>query len=297
MFRSSKRIKRSRARIDSSPVSSRTTKAPSKPSWRNSELTPSVCLPFVSHSFSPAHPFGTTTQQSTQQYHLDLIRHYENILLSFPSQPIGQNQPLPSAAEPAEPSIDPLHLSLSLSHLASLIRKALRSLQGEDPEDGSSPLLFPTPTDNDDLASLASQLSSLNFPHSAYSSASASGSTRSYSTNSSTLDSPPLPPSTPRHTRDESEGGYIGKSATTSPHHLPTTSSSSLVPSPPKPGETLLPDLLPRKIVRDDALEAEIELEALRTENEELRRMLGISKSQEEVGGAESYGAAVDDIN
>lgn len=175
------------------------------------------------------------------------MRHYENILLSLP------NQSTDSPDSPTGATIDPLHLSLSLSHLASLIRKALRSLQGEDPEDTTSPLIFPASSSapSDAFASLAAF----------------------------------LPPSAPRPARDESEGGYIGRSASTAPHHIPTTSTSSLVSSPPKPGALPLPkeDAVEIKMKEqglgpvDEALEREIELEALRRENEELRRLLGIS--------------------
>lgn len=268
----------------------------------------------------------TMRQQSSQQHHLDLIRHYEDILLSLPSAPSLWLAAAPGAAAPPsdapvlEPSIDPLHLSLSLSHLASLIRKALRSLQGEDPEDGRSPLLVPSSSssscssiDEDEepsLSSLSSQLSALAMSSSSLSSSSAS------SSSSSPPSSPPLHPATPRkpnaHTRDPSEGGYIGLTASTSPHHLPTTSTSSLVDTPPRAmsgpagvvegGEAGLAkeeisslnlrDRASRgrgsetssrgggrgRRVRDEAMESEIELEALRRENEELRRLLGISE-------------------
>ena len=184
------------------------------------------------------------------------MRHYENILLSLP------NAQTDSPDSPTGSTIDPLHLSLSLSHLASLIRKALRSLQGEDPDDTTSPLIFPSSSSappSDAFASLAAF----------------------------------LPPPQQRPTRDESEGGYIGRSATTAPHHIPTTSTSSLVSSPPKPGAIPLPkeDAVEIKMKEqglgpvDEALEREIELEALRRENEELRRLLGISGIDEPDAG------------
>lgn len=88
--------------------------------------------------------------------------------------------------------------------------------------------------------------------------------------------------------RDESEGGYIGKAASTRPHYIHTTSTSSLVASPPKPGAAPLgPDevALSKGLGPvDDALEREIEVEALRKENMELRRLLGISAEGEQVG-------------
>lgn len=85
--------------------------------------------------------------------------------------------------------------------------------------------------------------------------------------------------------RDESEGGYIGRSASTSPHHIPTTSTSSLVASPPKAGASpllLFSSTKPGPV--DEAMEREIELEALRKENEELRRLLGIGGDYDQVG-------------
>lgn len=85
--------------------------------------------------------------------------------------------------------------------------------------------------------------------------------------------------------RDESEGGYIGKAASTKPHYQHTTSTSSLVASPPKPGAA---PLAPEEVALskglgpvDEALEREIEMEALRKENIELRRLLGISAEGE----------------
>lgn len=164
-----------------------------------------------------------------------------------------------------------MHLSLSLAHLASLIRKALRSLQGEDPEDSSSPLLFPSGSDpnggvvddgttrSDDLEALAARLSS-------------------------------ALPTSKANRRDESEGGYIGRDASTRPHYIPTTSTSSLVSSPPRPGTVPLPketSAINELGPVDEALEREIEFEALRRENEELRRLLGISTLELEGRGSE----------
>lgn len=226
---------------------------------------------------------------ATQQHHLDLIRHYEGILLALPAAPPSPDAPT------AEPSLDAIHLSLSLAHLASLIRKALRSLQGEDPEDSSSPMLLPSgagsvrssraPSEadseagdwaashDDDLDNIASQLSS-SFAGLGL------GVGLPVTGGSSTL----LPS---RPGRDESEGGYIGKAASTRPHYIHTTSTSSLVASPPKPGDA---PLAPEEVALsqglgpvDDALEREIEVEALRKENVELRRLLGISADGGEI--------------
>lgn len=101
-----------------------------------------------------------------------------------------------------------------------------------------------------------------------------------------------------REQRDVSTGGYIGRTASTNPHYIPTTSTSSLVSSPPRPsssaststsGEGAAGGTRHDAELRgpvDDALEREIELEQLRRENEELRRLLGISvEMQEGLGG------------
>ncbi|KAL8293587.1 hypothetical protein RQP46_000288 [Phenoliferia psychrophenolica] len=184
---------------------------------------------------------------ATQQHHLDLVRHYESILLALPSSTTD------SPDSPTGATIDPLHLSLSLAHLASLIRKALRSIQGEDPDDTTSPLIFPSSSSSSQSSSSDPQ--SQSSPLDALSSLSAA------------FLPPPLVARPPP--RDESSGGYIGRSATTAPHHIPTTSTSSLVSSPPKPGAIPLPREEAQEIKRkeqglgpvDEALEREIELE------------------------------------
>lgn len=143
-----------------------------------------------------------------------MIRHYENLLAQLDEQ---------QANNALEEEYDPLQVSLSLSHISSLIRKALRSLQGEDPEseETSSPLIA---TKDGSAAAQAAR-------------------------------------------RDRSVGGYIGKTATTDPHHEPTTSTSNLVDR--RDIDTL------HSI--DDALDREAEIEALRRENEILRHMLDIA--------------------
>ncbi|KAI5480752.1 hypothetical protein MNV49_007158 [Pseudohyphozyma bogoriensis] len=198
---------------------------------------------------------------ATQQHHLDLVRHYESILLSLPT-----SLPSPDSSSDSN-TIDPLHLQLSLAHLASLIRKALRSLQGEDPEDSTSPLIFP-----------AGNAASASTSAATAAAASISGVAAGLGLVGAEAEeleyALPLP--TQKPARDESEGGYIGKSASTNPHYIPTTSTSSLVASPPKEGEKPLPKV--KKLgPLDEALEREVEIEALRRENEELRRLLGIS--------------------
>lgn len=226
---------------------------------------------------------------ATQQHHLDLTRHYEGLLLSLPPNVLDSTNNNSSSNNPesielssssSNGGIDPLHLQLSLSHLAQLIRKALRSLQGEDPEEvTSSPML----TGQDGIESIERAFGSLGLGT-----------------------QPNL-----KSRRDESEGGYIGLNASTKPHWIHTTSTSNLVDTPegsPNHQTTSLPNALnndnestssttsdqsmisgrtqsrPGKKNElgplDDALEREIEMEALRTENDELRRLLGISVDQ-----------------
>ncbi|GAA5910551.1 hypothetical protein JCM6882_008554 [Rhodosporidiobolus microsporus] len=263
---------------------------------------------------------------ATQQHHLDLIRHYESLLLSMPvtipPPPEGATDP----SNPEAPALDPLHLQLSLSHLASLLRKALRAMNGEDPEDSTSPLLQPQSVDGA-IDSLTNHLSGLSLPRqrrgsdesiSGFSSISSlsnlsaisltpsdSISTAGDDPSSSSAASDSKPPSsseeshlhallashhpsTSRTRPTESEGGYISRSATTAPHYLPTTSTSSLVGSPPKPGAPIL-ERTAEELMRarglgplDEALQREAEVEALRRENEELKKALGIAGVDEE---------------
>ncbi|GAA6063635.1 hypothetical protein JCM10212_002596 [Sporobolomyces blumeae] len=249
---------------------------------------------------------------ATQQHHLELTRHYESLLLSMP---VTVPEPDPSDPDSAPP-IDPLHLQLSLAHLSSLIRKALRALQGEDPEDSTSPLLLPVGStspfdhlrDSTDRASalassVASGRSSTAFLHPAsFSSlqqaadrASDSASTSSASSiasyassgaesdlsseHSALLLASHHPPSSRTPLHDPASGGYIGRRATSDPLYIPTTSTSSLVASPPKPGQPIDPDQVARSRglgPLDDALDREVEIEALRRENLELKKLLGI---------------------
>lgn len=221
----------------------------------------------------------------------------------------------PSNAE--APPINPLHLQLSLSHLASLVRKALRALQGEDPEDSTSPLLLPMgigqaaealskafpggdgsagagagdslagpPSPTSSIASFSSIASSaLHAPPSAY----GGEGTGPGADGSGASDLDRLlashHPSTARSRTLESEGGYISRTATSDPHYVPTTSTSSLVASPPLPGQP--PAARDEMALRglgplDEPLQREIELEALRRENDELKRLLGIAEEVEE---------------
>ncbi|KAK4051077.1 hypothetical protein OIO90_004817 [Microbotryomycetes sp. JL221] len=260
---------------------------------------------------------------ATQQHHLDLVRHYENMLLSMPNlDPTAalaggsgsQGAPSSSSGALDSPSsqepLDPLQLHMSLLHLGSLIRKALRCMQGEDPDDVDSPMLAPSSIQEASSFFKILMPDRNNSIDSASSNVSESGSEESSSARE------------PRHVttlsrdnkRDVSEGGYIGRSASTNPHYIPTTSTSSLIGSPPSQPtdltsggaahlgingiglagrasgvgpedirgsasvehQSLLNDLLRGPI--DEALEREIQIEQLRQENEQLRRLLGISE-------------------
>ncbi|GAA6000114.1 hypothetical protein JCM10207_006058 [Rhodosporidiobolus poonsookiae] len=254
---------------------------------------------------------------ATQQHHLELIRHYESLLLSMPVTvpPPPEGTVDPSNAE--APPIDPLHLQLSLSHLASLIRKALRALQGEDPEDSTSPLLQPQSVDGA-IDSLADHLSGLRMGGEDAGSTSAAGLRRRSSNESlsglssisslssfsavpgssasSAAPSEPVAdldrllashhPSTFRTRGTESEGGYVGRSAHTERHYIPTTSTSSLVASPTKSAAG--PMTVEEKMAQqglgplDEALQREAEIEALRRENDELKKLLGIAGPEED---------------
>ncbi|BGP32411.1 hypothetical protein JCM10296v2_004192 [Rhodotorula toruloides] len=241
---------------------------------------------------------------ATQQHHLELIRHYESLLLNMP---VTIPPPPEAPQDPSNPEtapIDPLHLQLSLSHLASLIRKALRALQGEDPEDSTSPLLQPMGI-GEAAAALSGALAggmsegggmSEDGEHGPPSPTSSIG---SFSSIASSAAAPPpsnygsepdidrllasAHPSTARSRQLEHEGGYISRRATTNPHYVPTTSTSSLVASPPRPGQaTVVRDEFESRGLGplDEALQRDIELEALRKENDELKKLLGISSAE-----------------
>ncbi|GAA5843420.1 hypothetical protein JCM11251_002473 [Rhodosporidiobolus azoricus] len=261
---------------------------------------------------------------ASQQHHLDLIRHYESLLLSMPvtipPPPEGTSDP----SNPEAPALDPLHLQLSLSHLGSLIRKALRAMNGEDPEDSTSPLLQAQSVD-DAVDSLTNHLSALSLPRprrgsdesisglsslSSISGLSNVSITPSDSASASGEDDPSSSssaaaskvsrsaeeshlhallashhPSTSRTRPTEFEGGYISRSATTAPHYIPTTSTSSLVGSPPKAGAQRTAEEIMRARglgPLDEALQREAEVEALRRENEELKKALGIAGMDDE---------------
>ena len=261
---------------------------------------PELIRQFLSH-------FSLVNQHATQQHHLDLTRHYESLLLSMPvSIPPPADIP-PDPSNPEAPPIDPEHLQLSLSHLASLIRKALRAMQGEDPEDSTSPLLLPMgigeatsalsdalrtgsqrPRDgseatDDDSAGPPSPTSSIR----SFSSIASSAAAAPPSATGSETDLDRLlashHPSTSRSRALESEGGYVSRLATTDPHYVPTTSVSSLVMTPPRPGQArpVQDEMAARGLgPLDEALQRDVELEALRRENEELKKLLRISEME-----------------
>ncbi|SCV71855.1 BQ2448_4549 [Microbotryum intermedium] len=219
---------------------------------------------------------------ATQQHHLDLVRHYESLLLnSNPSSSAALDERGNSIA-PGSPdshpsssgAIDPLHLNLSLAHVASLIRKAVRAMNGEDPESIDSPPLSPIDP------------SAASFFSAVTASESSSASSTSTSTSSELSSTSRISQARPC---DVTEGGYIGKRATSEPHYLPTTSTSNLVQTPPLNAvdaqhKTLAGHALHRQEVLgpvDDALEKEIEVAALRKENRELRYALGIEEREQ----------------
>jgi len=204
----------------------------------------------------------------------------------------------PQGSDPdSAPPIDPLHLQLSLSHLSSLIRKALRSLQGEDPEDSTSPLLHPIGNvspfdqlkDSFDSLSISTNTSSRARSTSFSSDISLPSTTPSLSEQSHALLLASHHPQTTRNPpHDPSSGGYISKTATSNPLYIPTTSTSSLVASPPKPGQKEIEkdEAKSRGLgPLDEALMREVEVEALRRENEELKKLLGISEDDVEDDG------------
>ncbi|GAA6024913.1 hypothetical protein JCM11491_005523 [Sporobolomyces phaffii] len=298
---------------------------------------------------------------ASQQHDLELTRHYESLLLSLPVA-LPPAPPLlpattddPSAAA-APASIDPATLQASLGHLASLIRKAMRSLHGEDPEDSTSPLLDPVVPSSSLFESL-SLLSSSSTTYSSSSSPSSStrsAASRSRSSSVSSLEHDPQAlllashhPVTARQPRlsDPSSGGYISRHATTNALYEPTTSTSSLVASPPRPnppssssttsdppggggggggreeGSVAARAHLRRKrdleaeqrrerdeLARaerfrqrglgplDDALLREVEVEALRRENDELKKLLGIDRDDEDEDDEGGGAAGVRDV-
>ena len=170
------------------------------------------------------------------------MRHYENILLNQPqAQAVG--------ASSEEGSMDPDILYHSISHLGSLVRKAMRALNGEDPDANAtnSPMIFPAGVGGGPRTGTAGSL--------------LAGSR-----------------DTDASKRDESEGGYIGRPAK---RREPERASASSQADDDDVGK-LQGLVAPTLNDYDDALEREIELEALRRENDELRRLLQISSTQQQ---------------
>lgn len=273
-------------------------------------------------------------QYATQSHHLDLTRHYESILLALPSTSLPLQQT--SISNPSIPSpttteaslttalgltnnglgsiasgingeggeIDPLHLSLSLAHLSTLIRKALRSLGGEEPEEGDEDSEEAERIVEFDTTSVEGKKAT---PEEKSIEEKLEASTSISNESNASSESPPIPIPSSSHRRDLSTGGYIGLNASTNPHYIPTTSTSSLVASPPKEPAPSLEKVIERtkdKKRRDDqfrslgpldkALEEESELLGIRRENEGLRRMLfGVANENERVKEEEVEAAKV----
>lgn len=212
------------------------------------------------------------SQHSTQQHELDSARHYETLLLQHSGSSALAINGIPQASEPmsAMPRMpgsgspffsDPLSTQMSLAHLSSLLRRAMRSLQGEDTEDSSS-----SDDDEDDSSSSSSNGSSdarrrLAVPIGG-SSDSAAGSTlseqhagsfqRASSHASSNGTKKPRYRARLDSKYDRSEGGYL-----------------RLLNNDEASGR-----LLNRA---DKALARETELKRLERENRELRELLGIA--------------------
>ncbi|GAA5938925.1 uncharacterized protein JCM15063_004366 [Sporobolomyces koalae] len=283
---------------------------------------------------------------ASQQHDLELTRHYESLLLSLP---VTIPEVSHGAMDPDQaPPINPAHLQSSLSHLASLIRKALRALQGEDPEDSTSPLLDPV-DGHQSLSALFEQLndsepsttlysrsrststsSSISYGHSSTEGGGRGKESSEEATEEESHQARLIASHHPRTNRnpphDPASGGYVSKHSTSERLYIPTTSTSSLVASPPR--STLSSrdsngsdpetrgngnDSYSRDRTRrlssssstssdsrmtesrfelelkarglgplDEALLREVEVEALRKENEELKKLLAISTEPDE---------------
>lgn len=282
-------------------------------------------------------------QYATQSHHLDLTRHYESILLALPSTALPLQQtsisnpsiPSPTSTEASlttalglttngvgsvsnnvngeSGEIDPLHLSLSLAHLSTLIRKALRSLGGEDPEEGDEDSEEVERITEFDTSSSEGKKEIIEDSREEEKSetTSTSNSIPNESMSTTTSESTPIPIPISSHKRDLSTGGYIGLNASTNPLYIPTTSTSSLVASPPKEPAPSLEKVIERtkdKKRREDqlkslgpldkALEEESELLGIRRENEGLRRMLfGMANENERVKEEEDEAKVKDGLS
>lgn len=185
------------------------------------------------------------TQHSTQQFELESARHYETQLLQHTGSSVAAAQSTRQAAAPSGSTFfqDPLAMQMSLAHLSSLLRKALRSMQGEESSDSSSSSDDET---SDEDSPAISELDHLSQPVSGGLAPSASSKAAKSATSSNSRKS------RFRRNRKDSkfdigEGGYL----------------------------RLLGDGLGKE---DRALERETELERLQSENAELRELLGIAR-------------------
>ncbi|GAA5987358.1 hypothetical protein JCM5350_005639 [Sporobolomyces pararoseus] len=296
---------------------------------------------------------------SSQQYDLELIRHYENLLLSTSSQLQPQPQPLVQGEDFLNQNVvessttTGIDLQTSLGHLASLIRKALRSLQGEDPEDSTSPLLNPVnPSSREGgghsrTSSISSTLSSalsttlgdggIDSLELSQDSQESESELEEEDSHEARLLASHHPQTNRKPFLDPSKGGYINpKTSTSNLLYIPTTSTSSLIEEEEEDSEDqqhsstttsesgsstttssnrdpnqltstsrkssflskqdLLEqtqkrrkDLKFSKLLKlkglgplDEALEREVELESLKRENWELKKLLGITEDEEE---------------
>lgn len=183
-------------------------------------------------------------QHSTQQFELESARHYETQLLQYTGSSTAAIFSARQAAAPSSSTFfqDPLAMQMSLAHLSSLLRKALRSMQGEETSDSSSSSDDETSDEESPAISEVSQ--SFTRPNGLTPSVSSRAGKSATSSSSRR--------SRFRRNRKDSkfdigEGGYL----------------------------RLLGDGLGKD---NRALERETELERLQRENAELRELLGIAR-------------------
>ena len=183
-------------------------------------------------------------QHSTQQFELDSARHYETQLLQYTGSSSAAAQSARQAAAPSGSTFfqDPLAMQMSLAHLSSLLRKAMRAMQGEEASDSSSSSEDDTSEDDESPVLSDTEQPSLPRPNGLAPSASSKAGKSAASSSSKSRFG--------RKRKDSKfdigEGGYL----------------------------RLLGDGMGRD---DRALERETELERLQRENAELRELLGIA--------------------
>ena len=205
------------------------------------------CLEVYSNAHSRA--FACHLQYSSQKFELESAKHYETLLMQYgggsSSEPTASTSTFSNALVPSNvnghqqvqgtrPAVlevsDPLALQWSLAHLSSLIRKALRSIQGED-DVSSSDSSSSEDIDNCSIASddggdgAASQESSSKEP--LHSQIQALASALLPSSQNETRQSTPSQPTQhrPHHQHDdgkhdEGEGGYVSLDTTLDQTHL-----------------------------------------------------------------------------